>query len=232
MASIAWYPAAGRPGLSAHERLKESFSSYVWIAITISAVAHFLVLALTQVDASLDLRGSYGTPLEQLTLEQPIEIPPPPQAIPRPAVPVLSTRIDIDPGITITSVLFRDNPIEALPPPKLPEVSDLTAQPSFTPYEVKPELRNSAELRRILEARYPRMYREAGMSGVSLLWVFIDEAGIVRRTQVVQSSGYEELDQIAQDVMREHARFSPAYNRDVRVPVWIQIPVSFLIATG
>ena len=49
----------------------------------------------------------------------------------------------------------------------------------------------------------------------------------MRNTRVVSSSGFTELDQVAERVMSEAARFSPAYNRDTRVPVWIQMPVTF-----
>jgi TonB family protein len=216
--------------LTAHDRLKRSFVTYVSAAVIVSVAAHFAVLRLATINALPDLRGSYGAPIEQLALEQPVDIPPPPEAVPRPAVPVLSTRLDIDSEITIASVTFRDNPISSLPVPTLPEVADIAEQPRFTPYEVRPEMRNALEVQRALEQRYPRHYRTAGIGGRSLLWVFIDEAGLVRRTRVVESSGYDDLDQIAMEVMQEIAKFTPAYNRDVRVPVWIQVPVTFSVA--
>ena len=54
-----------------------------------------------------------------------------------------------------------------------------------------------------------------------------DETGAVRETRLITSSGHDSLDRLAQDLMRETARFSPALNRDQRVPVWIQLPVTF-----
>jgi len=32
---------------------------------------------------------------------------------------------------------------------------------------------------------------------------------------------------VAERLLRDRAHFTPAYNRDQRVPVWIQIPVEF-----
>ncbi len=65
------------------------------------------------------------------------------------------------------------------------------------------------------------------------LWVYIDEEGVVRNTKVVQSSGsgYPALDEAAEAVMRQ-ARFKPAINRDQRVPVWVQFPLTFQATPG
>lgn len=212
---------------SAQQRVEESFGSYVWAGVILSALLHFALLNYGSLDILPDMSGTVGRPMQQLETQPPVEIPPPPEAIARPAVPVISTRVDIDETITIASVTFQDNPVSALPAPTLPDAAQTADEPTFTPYEVKPELRNPGEIQRALEARYPRTLRDAGIGGRSILWVYIDEAGAVKRTRLVESTGHAELDVIAQDVMREFARFSPAYNRDQRVPVWIQIPVSF-----
>jgi periplasmic protein TonB len=68
---------------------------------------------------------------------------------------------------------------------------------------------------------------QCGDRGTVLLWVQIDERGSVRQTEVVESSGYAQLDRVAEEVMREVARFRPALNRDQAVTVWVQIPVVF-----
>src|SRR5690606_19222752 len=77
----------------------------------------------------------------------------------------------------------------------------------------------------LLEKSYPALYRNAGIGGKAVLWVVIDEAGAVRNTRVVTSTGFPELDDVAERILRDRAHFTPAYNRDQRVPVWIQIPV-------
>lgn len=215
-------------GLNAHERLKSSFWTYVSAGITVSAVAHFLVLANVRV-AITDDYAIHGTgELEQVELMPPeIEIPPPPQAISRPAVPVIATRLDIPEDITIAEIVFSDIPVESPPPP--PRQQDVTTSdsPTFTPFEVRPRLLNGTELQRLLLARYPQMLKNAGIGGETLLWIYIDANGQVMNTEVVATSGYQELDEVAQEVMRDGAKFSPALNRDIRVPVWIQMPVAF-----
>jgi TonB family protein len=60
------------------------------------------------------------------------------------------------------------------------------------------------------------------------MWFFIDENGRVQNTRINQSSGYDAFDQAAQNVA-SIMEFSPAYNRDQRVPVWVALPITFAI---
>jgi TonB family protein len=212
---------------TANDRLKDGFASYVAGSITVAAAAHFVVISYGSFNAIPDFRVADTAALEQVEVRE-YQLPPPPAVFQRPAIPVLSTRMDFDPAITISSTLITDNPVSELPPPPTAQKMDLSAQPAFTPYEVKPDLKNRTEFARLLERRYPSAYKNAGVGGTVLLWVFIDETGAVKNTRVVESTGFEELDQVARDMMHEIAQFSPAYNRDQRVPVWIQMPVTFV----
>jgi TonB family protein len=211
---------------SANDRLKETFSGWFWRSLALAALLHFLVFAfwpeMNAADVSLDSRE-----IQQLDLVQEFEIPPPPQEIVRPAVPVLSTSLDISEDITIGEVTFDQNPVSELPPPPTGRGVNVSDQPAFTPYEVKPELRNRDEYARELQRRYPPNLRDAGIGGTVVLWIRIDESGAVRDTRVFTSSGYDLLDEVAHEVMRETARFSPALNRDQRVAVWIQMSITF-----
>jgi TonB family protein len=212
--------------VTANDRLKADFGSRFWGSLLLAALLHFLVLALWPEMEAADV--SYAADqLEQVELPREFEIPPPPEQIVRPAVPVLSTDVNISEDITIGEVRFEDNPVSELPPPPTGQGVDVSDQPTFTPREVEPELKNRAEFGRLLERRYPPMLRDAAIGGTVLLWVYVDESGRARNTRVTQSSGYEQLDALAQELMREAARFSPALNRDQKVPVWIQMPVTF-----
>jgi TonB family protein len=73
---------------------------------------------------------------------------------------------------------------------------------------------------------YPPLLREAGIGGEVLVYFFIDEEGVVRNTQINQSSGHAQLDSVALSIAGIY-RFSPALNRDQRVPVWVSFPVRF-----
>lgn len=106
---------------------------------------------------------------------------------------------------------------------------DISAAPAFTPYTVAPLLRNREEIASLLEKWYPRMMRDSGIGGRVLMWVFIDDKGQVRNTLVKRSSEFPEMDSAAVRVSWQ-MRFRPAQNRDVRVPVWVELPVIFTVA--
>ena len=99
-------------------------------------------------------------------------------------------------------------------------------QPSFTPMSVRPQLTNAENVREALTREYPAVLRDAGIGGAPVLWLYIGTDGTVQRTMVQESSGIAALDEAAQNVARA-MRFTPALNRDQRVPVWVQIPIRF-----
>ncbi|MEX2583710.1 MAG: M56 family metallopeptidase [Gemmatimonadota bacterium] len=109
-------------------------------------------------------------------------------------------------------------------------IDELAGEPTFTPYTVRPELTNRRELAAAISEGYPLMLRDAGIGGTPIYWVLIDESGGVADARVVQSSGREELDRAGAAAMMT-AVFSPATFEDEAVPVWIQIPVTFAVAS-
>jgi protein TonB len=217
-------PGVGR-GLTANERFKRSFGAWFWGSMILATVGHFAVFAFWPEMTAEDVSYS-SEELTAIELPPEIEIPPPPEAIARPATPVMATA-DIDEDITIAPTTFEDNPVEDLPPP--PEAvttTDISAAPTFTPFTVKPDIRNRAEVARALEREYPPLLRDAGIGGTVDVWFFIDEEGKVVRTQVDKSSGHKALDDAAVAVA-SIIQFTPALNRDKRVPVWISLPITF-----
>ncbi len=112
------------------------------------------------------------------------------------------------------------------PPSGRRSAKDISAAPTFTPFTVKPDIRNRAEVARALQESYPPLLRDAGIGGTIDVWFFIDDEGVVQRTAVDKSSGHQALDQAALEVARV-IRFTPAMNRDKRVPVWISLPITF-----
>jgi len=216
---------AGGVKVTANERFKRSFGAWFWGSMILATVIHFTLFAafpeLTAEDVSINTEQ-----LEAIELPPEIEIPPPPEAIARPATPVIATA-DISEDITIAPTTFEDNPVEDLPPPP-DEVTttDISAAPTFTPYTVRPDIKNRPELMRALEREYPPLLRDAGIGGTVQVWFFIDEEGEVVRTQVNESSGHKALDDAAIQVANI-IEFTPALNRDKRVPVWISLPITF-----
>jgi protein TonB len=225
---MATTPPPPRPEFTANDRLKGSFTNWFWGSIAIAAMLHFVVLAffpdMTAADASFNARvmDAYEIPPE-------VEIPPPPEQIQRPAIPVISTNVDINEDITITPPTFEENPVTDLPPPPQGASVDVSDQPTFTPYEIEPEMRNKSEYVRALERSYPSTLKDAGIGGTVRVWLFINESGTVTNTKVVETSGYPQLDQAALTATKV-LKFTPALNRDQKVPVWIQFPVTFQVS--
>lgn len=211
---------------TANERLKRSFSSWFWGSMIAATVIHFAAFAfwpeLTAADFSFD-----STELEAIELPPEIEIPPPPQQIARPATPVMASA-DIDEDITIAPTTFEDNPVEDLPPPPEEQVVDISAAPTFTPFTVAPDILNRVEVIRAMEREYPPLLRDAGIGGTVQVFFFIDEEGVVQQFQVNVTSGHQALDDAALAVAGVY-RFSPALNRDKRVPVWVSFGITFQV---
>jgi TonB family protein len=212
----------------ANDRLKSSFSSWFYGSLMVATLLHFAMIALwPQMEAeTFTITESV---IDQIELVQEFELPPPPQQISRPAIPVISTNINISDDITIGEVTFNENPVSELPPPPTGTGVATGNEPAFTPTEVRPQLRNGSAIGQQIERRYPTMLKDAGIGGTTTLWIYIGENGEVLETRVYESSGYEQLDQVAEAVIRETAQFSPAMNRDQRVPVWTQLPITFRV---
>lgn len=129
-----------------------------------------------------------------------------------------SVRVLVNPG--------ELDEVEMMTPPPTPTSDDVSARPTFTPMTVQPRLANLAEAQAALLRGYPPVLRDAGIGGRANVWFYIDEDGQVTKTMLDRSSGYEQLDRAALAVAST-MRFSPAWNRDRRVAVWVSIPIAF-----
>lgn len=211
---------------TANDRFKQGFNTWFWGSIVAATAIHFAVFQfwpeMTAADVSVATEE-----LEAIELPPEIEIPPPPQAIARPATPVIADT-PIEEDITIAPTTFDDNPVEDLPPPPEATETDVSAAPTFTPFTVRPDLKNRTDVQRALTREYPPLLRDAGIGGTVNVWFFIDENGRVLRTQVQQSSGHKALDDAALKVA-SIMEFTPALNRDKRVQVWVAFPITFQI---
>ena len=225
MSSVHVLPAAS---VTAHDVLKRRSRSWFWEAIIVATVLHVLVLVFRPAISPPDVSWRTAE-LTIVDLPPEVEIPPPPQAIARPATPVFSANTEVSQEITIAATTFEANVLEALPPPPRTtarQEQDLARAPVFTPYTVAPTLKNREQVAGLLVKEYPHLLRETGIGGESVLWFFIDETGKVVDARVHRSSGHPPLDAAALRVAGA-MQFSPAMNRDVRVPVWVQIPIMF-----
>lgn len=209
---------------TANDRFKRSFGAWFWGSMVAATVLHMAIMAffpnLTASDVSFTMDD-----FEAVEIPPEIEVPPPPEQIQRPANPVISDAV-IDEDITISPTTFDDNRPEDLPPPRAVAESGTGDGITFTPFTVAPEVRNRQAVARALVQEYPPLLRDAGVGGTVLMYFFIDENGVVQEFRVHESSGHSALDQAAQRVANVF-QFTAAMNRDQRVPVWIQIPITF-----
>ena len=212
---------------TANDRFKKSFGSWLWGSMIAATVFHFMLFQFWPTQTAADISFTAGE-LEVIDVLPKIEIPPPPEAISRPATPVMALR-EIDTDITIAPTTFADNPVEVLaPPPTNDGAVDVSAAPVFTPMTVHPEIRNRREVQAALMREYPPLLRNAGIGGQVVVWFFISEEGQVLDRRVALSSGHIQLDEAALQVA-DVFRFSPALNREKVVQVWIQLPITFRV---
>jgi periplasmic protein TonB len=105
-------------------------------------------------------------------------------------------------------------------------LDDLARGPVFTPFTQAPELMNRSEVRAFLQTRYPPALSARGLGGRAVLWLLIDPAGGIRKGILFRSSGNSRLDDAALEAI-DRMEFRPAVNQGKRVPVWVQLPISF-----
>ncbi len=195
----------------------------MWAGLILATTVHFLFIRFFPPLSAADV-GFDVVEFEAVELPPEVDIPPPPEQIQRPAVPVVATT-DLEEEVTIAPTTFEENPIDHLPPPPS-EVARLSERPVLTPFTVAPRVKDRAKAQSIVRSKYPKQLQEIDVGGVVLVWAFIDETGVVQNTVVRQSSGVEILDDAALEAVREF-EFVPALLRDARVPVWISIAITF-----
>lgn len=156
-----------------------------------------------------------------------VHVPPPPAAIARPATPRVSAAPDIAEEATIAPTTWEENPVSSLGPPPRQQTSQGEGQKfEFVPYDVAPRLKNGPEVLALMQKRYPKSLRNAGIEGVVTVWIRLDAEGRPIDVRIRESSGYPSLDAVAREVSLEMI-FSPALNRDRPVGVWVAQKVQF-----
>ena len=208
---------------TANDRFKKSSNQWFFGSIVLATVLHFGLFQFFPELTASDV--SFGvTEFEAIELPPEVEIPPPPEQISRPAVPVVAATA-LEEDITIAPTTFEENPVESLPPPPS-DASRIGDQPVFTPYTVRPEIKDRARAMEIVMQHYPKILQDAGIGGRVYVWLFIDTNGRVQNAQVQESSGNATLDGAALEAVYE-IEFTPALNMDKRVPVWVAFPIVF-----
>ncbi len=209
-----------------NDRFKKSFGSRLWSSMIAATVFHFMLFYFWPTQTAADTSFT-ADELEVIDVLPEIEIPPPPEAISRPATPVMALT-EIDDDITIAPTTFADNPPDLSPPPTDDGGADLSGAPVFTPMTVRPEVRNRSEVEAALTRLYPAVLRDSGIGGTVMVWFLISEEGTVVDRRIFEGSGHTQLDEAALEVA-DIFRFTPALYRDEVIPVWTQFPIIFQV---
>lgn len=235
---------AGQPQMFGHLLASKPSRSF-WATATssmTSIVIHGALIAAAVV-ATMGVSEEVLGPESYKMIELPPEPPPPPP-------PVVKVQAEVEAPKGFQTLSVPDYVPPDIPPPaagfvireedysglgaeggvakseEQKTVEQIAQAPTFTPFTLAPELLNRDQVAALLVRNYPPLLRDAGIGGSTLVWLFINEAGIVQKTQVKVSSGYTALDEAALSVANA-MRFRAAMNRDKKVPVWVEIPILF-----
>jgi protein TonB len=152
-----------------------------------------------------------------------IDIPPPPifKEPPkpvRPSIPIGSDDEDIPEDVTIPETIPDEHTKWILPGPPKPDFP-------FVAYDEAPVPIGGYEA--IMRAvKYPEIAREAGIEGTVVLQVYVNKRGFVEDVKVLKGVPMTGLDEAAIKGIKK-VRFKPAMQRDIKVDVWIAVPVKF-----
>ena len=210
--------------LTANDHFKRSSTNWTQIGLMVAVGLHFGLFVLVRPFEAADL-GVVVDELEAVSFPPEVKIPPPPEAIARPATPRVAS-VEISEDITIAPTTFESVSVENLAPP--PAGASPADRPSFIPFDTDPILLNSGEVTRILEREYPRTLKDAGIGGSVELWLYVTEGGSVGNFEVKTSSGNPLLDEAAGKVVQA-MKFTPAKNREKVTAVWVSQTVTFQV---
>lgn len=212
---------------TANDRFKATFSRTYWYSVTLAVLLHFLVLQFTPAFAAERFDRPDAAPIVVYT--ERVELPPPPNAIPRPALPIITDGF-VDATVTIPTIPFERYVPPAPPPPSVGARSDAVREQfeAFVPSMTAPRLLNVQEIERALQQHYPALLRDAGIEGDVDVALWLTETGEVARAGIARSSGHAAMDAAALAVI-DRMRLTPALNRGRAVRVIVTVPVRFRV---
>lgn len=207
---------------TANDRFKQSSRSSFWIGLIVATVFHAIVFMGTPAVA-LTAPGDDVQPATLVNIPPDVRVPEPPPPIRRPAEPVIADH-PVPDDRTIDRTIPEDWSRSLAPP--APVRGEQESARFITPMDIAPRLLNAAAVQDALQEHYPPILRDARIGGVVSVLFHLDAEGGIVETRVAESSGYEALDRAALEVARI-MEFTPAQNRDRRIPVWVAMNILF-----
>ncbi len=194
---------------------KQKFGKYFSISLLIAAIVH-LAWYLFMPPYEPEPYKLREKRFEVVEVPPELIIPPPPQEIQRPEIPQeleISEEASEEEFIETTSF----NPME---PPVM--TGDQGDAPAFLAFDQPPVPIHT------VAPKYPELARQAGVEGVVLVLVRIDETGRVTRAIPASTDANPLLVQAAVEAAKKWL-FTPAKQRDVPVEVDYVIPIAFRV---
>lgn len=199
----------------ANVKFKKGYNRYLRNSLFGAIAIHFLVFYFTpQFEFKpYVLREEY---FEAIDLPEQFDIPPPPQEIAQPAIPIEAAEgEEVDDEADMAPTTFDD--IDDLPPPPPPPSEQSQA---FYAFDEPPVLIKH------VSPRYPDLARQAGIEGTVLLRVLVGKDGKVISATVLQSDVTPMMEKSAISAAKQF-RFKPAKQRTVPVKATMMVPIRF-----
>jgi len=148
--------------------------------------------------------------------------PPPPPPIPVIPVPFECEMTLINETIDVPIFNLADIP----EPPPPPEDVRIAEHFVFVPYEEPPEpVGGYRAVYRYF--KYPKKALHAGIEGMVIVGILVDERGNTAKTQILRSSGYNVGFEQAAVKAANCIKWKPAKQRERAVKTWLALPVRF-----
>ncbi|HWV56823.1 MAG TPA: energy transducer TonB [Longimicrobiales bacterium] len=132
------------------------------------------------------------------------------------------TTIDNEPTTTDFENLLEFSPLD------LDRLSALQPEIALGGYSAWPLVRNPSEVMRFMTSTYAQRRVAPGATGTVSVTVWIDEHGSVGWAEISESSGREDMDELALMLFNEIVAFRPAQRGGVNVPIsvtfWVSLP--------
>ncbi|MBU1680395.1 MAG: energy transducer TonB [Bacteroidetes bacterium] len=200
-------------------KYKRVFELSLILSLLILIGAFKLFPTFEQEDVKLE------TPQELLNVEDVEQTkqeaaPPPP---PKPPIPIEAPTDDVLEDIEIEETDLDVDEVIYAPPPKIEEEEEVEPV-FFVAVEQMPEpIGGIGEIQR--KIIYPEIAKRAGVQGRVYIKAYVDEFGIVSKTEVIRGIGAG-CDEAAQQAVHQ-TKFKPGKQRGKPVKVQVTVPVLF-----
>jgi protein TonB len=199
---------------SANKAFKAKYPKYLRNALVLAILFHAALFILTPPFEFKPYKLKEEQ-FEVVDVPPELDIPPPPQDIPQPTVPVEAASDEEAESEDVPETSFES--FEDLPPPPPPTGGEAGVflafdEPPVLTYFEKPV--------------YPDLAREAGIEGTVRVKVLVAEDGKVLAASVISSDVTPAMEKAALDAARK-CRFSPAKQRTTPVKANVMVPFVF-----